>query len=129
MIQTIINKDIYTQSSGVYMIKFSDGRFYIGCSIQLRTRMTKHLRAIKSNFTNSDTCVTLKKMKDFNGTIEIILIESVKSLMCDRIGGYGTDPIIVEREDYHININKDNPLMLNRIKNKKIKQPTHLQEL
>lgn len=84
---------------GVYKIVFSDGRFYIGSSMCLQSRAKTHINAIKSNFTVRCTVLSLKRMKDFVGSVEFHVIEPLSSEEKSRLR---RRRILYMREAYHI---------------------------
>lgn len=113
MIEVKILSEVWVDSGGVYIIRFSDGHFYIGCSGWLKGRIRAHVGAAKSGFTSKSTCKPLQKMKGFVGFVEIALLEAVDS--SKREGSYGADSKIVEREVHYLRLYAGNPMLLNSI--------------
>jgi hypothetical protein len=119
MITISITDEVKNCVSGVYMLLFSDGRFYIGSSMHLKNRIKAHLTAIKSDFTSQMTCESLRQLQGFNGSVEILLIENVDMTgyvprPCTR-QPTGKNPVR-GRELHHIHRSLGNPLLLNKIK-------------
>jgi len=75
MIRVINEVDMDSVKAGIYMITFSDGRFYIGCSRYVKQRILSHIGYIRSNFRYS--CPSLRVMKDFHGCAIISMVEDV----------------------------------------------------
>lgn len=110
----LIEKDdgVLKPCAGVYLITFSDGRFYIGSSKYIPSRVKHHELYMKSGFTTSPSCKTLSTMKGFCGTARISVLEEVE-LQKDDWRQFGTPKYVLEREQYHIQKNKKNKLMIN----------------
>lgn len=121
MVTINIDPNIQHCQCGVYVITFSDGRFYIGSSRRLQTRIKTHINIIKSDFTSSSTCESLKPLKGFKGEVSIRLLEEI-DLQNYRPKGHrlpvGTNPVI-KGEYHHIHANRGNPLLLNLFKKRK----------
>jgi predicted GIY-YIG superfamily endonuclease len=64
--------------AGIYGIYFSNGKLYIGASASMAFRISNHCRAIRSNFSITDTCKALKPMKDFEGEVEFQLLHQME---------------------------------------------------
>lgn len=116
MIEIIISEEIKNCQWGVYMIRFSDGHFYIGGSLRLQGRIKDHLRAIKSNFTSSSTCRSLRQMKGFSGSVEILLLEEVEPTENRSYLYSDKDCFLNMRELQYIHAEKSNHLLLNKTK-------------
>lgn len=93
--------------SGVYLISFSTGHFYIGSSQELWSRTQTHVRSIRSGFTTSMTCKSLLPMKGFIGSAEISLLEAFA-----MEGIYGRHKLL-RVEWGHIEARIEDPMMLN----------------
>lgn len=114
MIEIKITAPLPTTEAGVYRIDFSNGRFYIGSSVELKTRIKTHENAIKSGFKTAMTCKSLLPMTGFNGFAVFSLLEAVElpeSKNCQRRGLYQS--IVLKREWTHIRTHKGNDMMLN----------------
>lgn len=96
------------------MIRFSDGHFYIGCSKNLKTRITTHVAAIKSGLSSRSTCKTLRKMEGFSGSVELVLLEVIDSSA--YVNHYGPGEEIVKRELHYLRLYADDPMLLNDIR-------------
>jgi len=107
-----ISDDLRNAASGVYMIRFSNGYFYIGATRNLKVRVTSHIGCIRSDFRSSSTAKGMRSMAGFEGEIEFILLESVNVPMY----GYGLPQELItkEREYKAPHINSD--FLLNRIR-------------
>ena len=106
----IINKIDKNVGCGIYLMKFSNGMFYIGCSRYIKERVSNHCTAIKCNFQRS-SCPSLKKMHGFNGTVKFFLIKEVT---------YTDRSDLLKVEAYYINKYRgDNKLINEPYTNKK----------
>ena len=113
MIEIKISAEMEKYPAGVYMISFSDGHIYIGCTKNLKNRIRLHISAIKSNFCNLATSESFRKMRGFDGIIEFSLLEppDKKAIRLNRFG------YLFETEKKIIKQYKGNPMLLNIIKN------------
>jgi len=110
MITTKISPDFKNFESGIYLIYFSDGRFYIGSSKHLQRRVHAHILSIKSDFSVSGTCKSLKCMKGFMGEAIFYLLEYIPvQNKCFAIGGH-----LIKRENEYISNNLHDPMLLNK---------------
>lgn len=106
MINLKIDND-FKDGSGVYMIKFSNGMFYIGCTLCFKQRLSCHRRSIKRNFNPIITPIGLQKMKDFEGDASFIIIEFV------QIDNMFYRKKLLKRERYYLDKYRTEPLLLN----------------
>jgi len=106
-----IQKELKIVSSGVYMIYFSNGRFYIGASKNLYRRIKTHVSIIRKGFKSAGTPKGMKKMMRFEGTASFILLEAI-DLPESR---YGLPKELREREKFHKIQYLNNKFLLNRV--------------
>jgi len=116
MIQYTISPEAEKCDSGVYMILFSDGTFYIGSSSSLQRRIRQHIRCLNVSLTNSATPKTLSKMAGFTGSAEILLLESVEPQFNVNPNNNRIAKNVIAREIFYINKYNGHPLMLNKAK-------------
>jgi predicted GIY-YIG superfamily endonuclease len=107
MIEITIDESVKIKNGGIYIIVFSDGRFYIGSTIDFGNRISTHKRAILSNFKSGCTCLALRKMKGFTGSAKFSLIEKLHTR---------SKAELISREYYHIGLHRKNPLLLNDVR-------------
>jgi predicted GIY-YIG superfamily endonuclease len=107
MINILIEESVKIKNGGIYMIIFSDGRFYIGSTIDFGNRISTHKRAILSNFESGCTCLALRKMKGFTESAKFTLIEKLHTKSKSEL---------ISREYYHIGLHRKNPLLLNDVR-------------
>ena len=100
----IINKIDKNVGCGIYLMKFSNGMFYIGCSRYVKERVSNHCTAIKSNF-QKGTCPSLKTMQGFKGTVRFFLIKEL--VYTDRSD-------LMKVEAYYINKYRSNNRLINQ---------------
>lgn len=112
MIQVVNNIDMKNAGCGIYMIEFSDGRFYIGCSRYIKERVLGHITCFKFDFRRSNP--SLKKMKGFCGLATFSIIENVT--YTDRCE-------LLKKEASYINKYANNPLLLNKRNSLLMKSP------
>jgi predicted GIY-YIG superfamily endonuclease len=106
------DKKFETVTSGVYMMGFSNGYFYIGASKYLPTRLYTHERMIRNDFKLSSTPKSLKIMSGFEGIVTFTLLEEV-DIKWRRFGLPGE---IVKREMFYKKLYYNEEYMLNLIK-------------
>lgn len=97
----------FKDGSGIYMIKFSNGMFYIGCTSCFKQRLSCHNRSIKRNFNPKTTPLGLQKMKDFEGDANFIVIEYFE------IDNRFYKKKLLDRERYYLDKYRNEPLLLN----------------
>ncbi len=108
--QITIDNEIKTTTSGVYIIRFSNGRFYIGCSIDLISRVKTHVRNMKNGFKKGNTCKALKLMVDFNGDAHFSLLMCVD---CSKVSKVASVGLLQRNEAVFILDHKHDPNCLN----------------
>ena len=102
--------------SGIYLLEFSDGHFYIGSAKYLKSRIDFHCRCILSNFKQKVvSSKALLKMKDFSGNIKISVIEYID--VEHRV--YANRRHLLQKEHSYVIKHKGNKYLLNYINNSK----------
>ena len=103
-------------NSGIYLIEFSNGYFYIGSAKCIKERVKFHCRCILSNFKNkTKSCMALTKMKDFSGSIKISVIEYME--VESRI--YASRYDLLRKEHTYVIAHRGNEFLLNYINSSK----------
>lgn len=123
MITVEIKQELDSVISGVYMISFSNGYFYIGSSRNMRPRILSHKAYIESGFLGTPSAKSLQPMAGFDGHVIISLVESIAAPMKMRYGPYKP---IVDREMEIIRAYDNNQFILNDMRSCGIKRKTVL---
>lgn len=76
--EIIISEEIKNAKSGIYLLTFSNGYFYIGSSKNIKNRIRTHIKCINSNFLHIETCKALTVMNGFKGKVKVSLLLSVQ---------------------------------------------------
>jgi predicted GIY-YIG superfamily endonuclease len=116
MVKIIVKDELKKCNHGVYMITFSNGRFYIGSSRDIKNRIKTHILSIKHNFKNTSTCISLRCMEGFEGDAVFSLIEEYKPINGKFSRYYDAHPLILIELGY-ISKYKNNKLILNNANN------------
>ena len=72
-------KDLQNNMSVIYKINYNNGKFYIGCTNDLKRRMSEHINAWKkSHYKTTQECDLA--IREQNGLEEIEILEFVPEL-------------------------------------------------
>ena len=106
-----VSKELRSAKSGVYLIYFATGYFYIGSSTNLKIRIQTHICFVRSGGESKSGSKSLQRVTDFTGGASFYLLESVDS--SDR--GYLFSKRVLDAEREHKVKYKNSPFLLNRI--------------